>query len=87
MNTKPLRDWLEPGAPEPRWEWPTADHPPLPAMGERALFITEESAAQVANVFSPTDVDESGDRTLEIVSRAPTVDPAEKWEGDDSSDP
>lgn len=86
MTTEPIRDWLEPGAPEPKWEWPRSDRPPLPVMGKSELFITEESAAQVANVTYATDVD-AGNRILDIRSRAPTVDPDEKWEGVGTSDP
>ena len=87
MSTKPLRDWQDdPEAPAPAWEWPTADRPPLPVMGETTLFITQESAAQVANLYRSSDTDEDA-RIMEVKSRAPTVDPALKWEGDDSSDP
>jgi hypothetical protein len=86
MSTTSLRDWQDdPEAPAPAWEWPTADRPPLPVMGERDLFITEESAAQVANVFRSTDAD-ADNRIVDIKSRAPTVDPAEKWKGDGTSD-
>lgn len=87
MPTKPLRDWQDdPEAPPPPWEWPSADRPPPPVMGERELFITEESAAQVANTYRSSDADDDN-RIREIKSRAPTVDPAQKWQGDESSDP
>ncbi len=80
-----LRDWQDdPEAPPPAWEWPTSKQPP-PVMGERDLFITEESAAQVANTYRSTDADATRPIT-DIKSRAPTVDPAEKWQGDSSSD-
>jgi hypothetical protein len=86
MSTQPIRDWQEdPEGPVPAWEWPRADRPPLPVMGRSELFITEESAAQVANTFRSTDADENN-RILDIESRAPTVDPKEKWQGDGTSD-
>ena len=86
MSNKILRDWLDdPEAPTPPWEWPTAARPPLPVIGETELFVNEESAAQVANVFSATDVD-AVNRGKDIKSRGPTVDPDVKWQGTDSSD-
>ncbi len=86
MSGTSLRDWQEnPEAPPPAWEWPTSGRPPLPVMGERELFITEESAAQVANVFRSSDAD-AANAIVDIKSRAPTVDPEEKWKGDGTSD-
>jgi hypothetical protein len=64
-------------------EW----HESPPVTGKSELFITDESAAQVANVNRPYDADPATE-PREVKSEAPREpDPAEKWDGDSSSDP
>jgi len=86
MTTKPAtkqRDSASPGHTASEWKWPKSD---LPVMGHSELYITQESAAQVANVFASTDVDRQG-KIREVKGEAPVEEQPEKWTGVSTSDP
>jgi hypothetical protein len=78
MSDKPTPD-------KSKWPWPTEGREPPPVMGRNRLFITEESAAHVANVHSSFDTARGG-RMREVDSEAPYDEHPAKWTGDATSD-
>lgn len=79
MSDKPTQD-------RSKWPWPVEGREPPPVMGKSRLFITEESAAHVANVHGSFDTDR-GRKIREVKGEAPRDEHPDKWTGVATSDP